>query len=313
MKIVEVQHNTKLHGMALAIMGPLLWGFSGIVAQYLFGNYQMSPQWLVCLRMLGAGALLVLFGALTTGHKVLDAWRKPASMRGLIIFSLIGMLPAQLTYFMAIQHSNAATATILQFLSPALIIVFLAVHSHRLPSRINTISVILAILGTALLVTGGNFSKLNIAPAGLIWGLLTALSTAIYTLYPRKLLKEFGAVAIVGWSMLLGGLVFLPTALRYPLPQLDVKGVALVSFVVLFGTLFAYLFVLQSLRFIAPTITSLLGAFEPLTSTLLTVLFFHIAFGLPELAGTVLILGTTILQAAYANTQTRNRSQNLRS
>lgn len=300
MKMVQLQNNYKVRGMALAIAGPLLWGFSGIAAQYLFGNYHMSPYWLVCIRMLGAGALLLLFGAVTMGKQTFTVWQHKRSARDLLIFSLFGMLPAQLTYFMAIQYSNAATATILQFLSPALIILYLALSARKFPERVNVISVVLAIFGTSLLVTGGHFNQLNIAPAGLIWGLLAALSTAIYTIFPRKLLKEFGAIPVVGWSMLLGGLAFLPLALKQTSPQLDFKGIMIVGFVVLFGTLFAYLFVLQSLRFIAPTMTSLLGAFEPLTSTVLTVLFFHIAFGLPEFLGTLCILATTILQAIFS-------------
>ena len=95
--------------------------------------------------------------------------------------------------------------------------------------------------------------------------------------------------------MLLGGCGFLPFALRQP-AHLNLRD-ATVAFVVVFGTLFAYLFILQSLRFIAPTVTSLLGAFEPLTSTILTVLIFQVQFGWPEAVGTLLILATTGLQA----------------
>lgn len=303
---LQVQNNDKMKGMLLAIAGPLLWGFSGIAAQYLFSNYHVSPYWLVCLRMLGAGLLLVIFGAITTKRQVFSVWQRPKTATKLIIFSLIGMMPAQLTYFMAIHYSNAATATILQFLSPVVIILFLAFQQRMLPNGANVLSVVLALIGTSLLVTGGHFNQLSIAPGGLAWGLMAAISTAIYTLYPRKLLRTFGSVAIVGWSMLLGGLVTTPLAMLHPATNLDFKAILIVGFVIVFGTLFAYLFVLQSLRFIVPTMTSLLGAFEPLTSTFLTVLFFHIAFGLPELLGTMFIIATTVIQAVFSNRSARH-------
>lgn len=298
---LEIQNDNKIKGMTLAIAGPLLWGFSGIAAQYLFANYNVSPYWLVCLRMLGAGILLLIFGLIVSGRQLFDVWREPRQVIRLIIFSLIGMLPAQLTYFMAIHYSNAATATILQFLSPVVIVIYLALRQRQMPTRVNMMSVVLALVGTSLLVTGGHFNELNIAPAGLVWGLLAAVSTAIYTLYPRPLLRQYGSVSIVGWSMLLGGAATLPLAVQHPATQMDLRGLLIVSFVIVFGTLFAYLFVLQSLRFIAPTMTSLLGAFEPMTSTLLTVLFFNVAFGLPELAGIILIIATTVIQAIFAN------------
>ncbi len=289
--------NMRLHGIVLAIAGPLLWGFSGIAAQALFTTYQMSPQWLVCIRMIGAGILLILFGYATEPHAMNAPWRQPRSASALLVFSFIGMLPAQLTYFMAIKHSNAATATILQFLSPVLIIVYLAIRYWHRPRKTDVVSVILALVGTYLLVTHGQLNQLSISTTGFVWGLLTALSTAIYTLFPRHLLRKFGAVPIVGWAMLLGGVSFLLFLRGKSLPVLDFRGILIVAFVIIFGTLFAYLFVLQSLRFIAPTMTSLLGAFEPLTSTILTVLIFQIQFGWPELIGTILIIMTTGLQA----------------
>jgi len=54
---MEKSSNLRQRGIILAIAGPLLWGFSGIAAQYLFTVDQVSPQWLVGIRMLGAGVL----------------------------------------------------------------------------------------------------------------------------------------------------------------------------------------------------------------------------------------------------------------
>ncbi|MFD0898420.1 EamA family transporter [Loigolactobacillus binensis] len=295
-KIVD-SRNLRLRGIGLAIAGPLLWGFSGIAAQALFTSYQVAPQWLVCVRMIGAGILLLLFGFVTRPKVMRTLWQQPRAIGALVIFSFSGMLPAQLTYFMAIKYSNAATATILQFLSPVLIIIYLALRHWRMPRKVDIFSLVLALVGTSLLVTHGQLDRLSISHVGFFWGLLTALSTAVYTIFPRQLLREFGAIAVVGWAMLLGGCGLLPFLHGTPTPVLNFQSILLLVFVLVFGTLFAYLFVLQSLRFIAPTMTSLLGAFEPLTATILAVLIFQIRFGWPELLGTLLILGTTGLQA----------------
>ena len=297
--MLQIKNNTKLKGMSLAIAGPLLWGFSGIVAQFLFTTYQLSPKWLVCVRMFGAGLLLLIFGYGTIGRQIFNPWRQRATALKLVLFSFLGMLPAQLTYFMAIHYSNAATATVLQFLSPVLIILYLALTQWRLPRIADLIAIFCALSGTFLLVTGGHFNHLNISVLGLSWGLLTALSTAIYTLAPRRMLTEFGSVTIVGWAMLLGSFGMLPFVSQTPFAQTALNGLGWLAilFVIIFGTLFAYLFVLKSLEYVAPTVTSLLGAFEPLTSTILTVLFFHIAFGLSALIGTALIIATTLIQA----------------
>lgn len=39
-------------GIWLAIIGSLFWGAAGTAAQFLFQNYNVSPQWLVGMRLL---------------------------------------------------------------------------------------------------------------------------------------------------------------------------------------------------------------------------------------------------------------------
>jgi drug/metabolite transporter (DMT)-like permease len=58
------------------------------------------------------------------------------------------------------------------------------------------------------------------------------------------------------------------------------------------------LFFLQSLEFILPTTASVLGAIEPLSATILSVLFLHVSFNWVGLIGALLIVGVTFLQFA---------------
>ena len=53
----------------------------------------------------------------------------------LLIFAIFGVMAVQLTYFVAIDKSNAPTATILQYLFPVLIVLFSAVRSRKAPSK----------------------------------------------------------------------------------------------------------------------------------------------------------------------------------
>ncbi|MFP7482507.1 EamA family transporter, partial [Weissella paramesenteroides] len=91
----------------------------------------------------------------------------------LLIFSFIGMLPSQLAYFMAIKYGNAATGTILQFLGPIFILLFLIIRWHLKPSRTDILSVLLAFLGTFLLVTQGNITQLALSISAIVWGILS--------------------------------------------------------------------------------------------------------------------------------------------
>lgn len=88
----------------------------------------------------------------------------------LVIFAFLGNFNSQLTYMLAVQTSNASTATIIQYLSPVLIILWLAFRNREWPRRIDVISIIFALVGTFLLVTGGRLDALTITPNALMWG-----------------------------------------------------------------------------------------------------------------------------------------------
>ncbi|MDV0430365.1 EamA family transporter [Lactiplantibacillus sp. DA1] len=288
----------KTVGLLLASVGPFLWGSSGTVAQHLFDTTVISPLWLVAVRMLVSGGLLILYG-LGRRLPVMAVFHDSRATVRLIVFSLFGMAGVQLTYFMAISTGNAAMAAILQFLSPVMIIIFITATTWQLPSKVDVISVISAIIGTILIVTEGRTHSLALPVIAIIWGLLAAVGATIYTLMPTKLLTRYGATPIVGWSMLIGGfLVLIGTGAWRHSPQLTWAAWGQVSFVVIFGTMLAYLFFLQSLEFILPTTASVLGAIEPLAATILSVFFLHVHFNWVGLIGAMMIVGVTILQFA---------------
>lgn len=58
-----------------------------------------------------------------------------------------------------------------------------------------------------------------------------------------------------------------------------ISTVTLLIFVIIFGTMFAFWFYLDSLRYLKPKKTSLLGSLEPLSAVVTSVLLLQIPFG----------------------------------
>ncbi|MCI1224275.1 EamA family transporter [Bifidobacterium sp.] len=280
----------------MASFGPFLWGSSGTVAQHLFEHAGVSVSWLTAVRMTFTGIVLLLLAACLHDN-IWSIFADRRSAARLLLFTVFGMTGVQLSYFMAISTGNAATATILQYLSPVMIILLLSLRNLRLPRKLDAISVIVAVAGTTLIVTQGRTDTLAVPPAGIIWGLLAAAGAVAYTLLPRELLLRYGALPVVGWSMLIGGLitqaVFRPWAQRV---QLDVPGAIEVAFVVVFGTAMAYLLYLQSLKYIEATTASILGAIEPLTAAILGFIFMGTSANQYSVIGMVMVIAVTFIQ-----------------
>ena len=293
--------NQKLKGVSFAVIGAIFWGASGIFTQTLFTDAGVKPLWLVGIRLFFAGLLLLLWSGVQEPRMFLAIWKNRHDAILMIVFAFLGMVPSQLTYFLAINAGNAATATILQFLGPVFILLYVAFATHQMPRRIDFVSITLALIGTYLLVTRGHLTGLSLAPAAVFWGIMAGVSQALYTLLPRTLLAKYDARAVTGWSMLLGSLPFLPQYVLHPNPLLTLPDFGAIAFVIVFGTMFAYLLVLGSLNYISPVATGMLSAFEPLTATTLAVTRLHIAFGPAEWLGGILIILNTLLQALPFN------------
>lgn len=120
-------------GILLVLTAAISWGVSGSVAQFLFTQKQFTTGWLVCVRLLTSGAILLLYLGLTKNPDIWNIWKRRASVINILIFGLLGMAGVQFTYFAAIETSNAATATLLQYLAPVLIILYTAFNRKAIP------------------------------------------------------------------------------------------------------------------------------------------------------------------------------------
>ncbi|HZG70946.1 MAG TPA: EamA family transporter [Chondromyces sp.] len=289
--------SSRNKGIGLVLIGAALWGVSGTVAQYLFQKQGFSPEWLTVVRLLLSGSILLGLAYMKEKKQIWGIWRNKDDRLSILLFGTLGMLAVQYTYFAAIKHGNAATATVLQYLAPALITCYVAIRSKCFPPKIVTVSVLIAILGTFLLVTGGRIHSLSISGWAVFWGVASAFALAFYTLQPKKLLSEWGSMIVVGWGMLIGGVFF---SLIHPPWEFEgdwsLSSLFAVAFVIIFGTIIAFYFYLESTKYITASEVSLLASVEPLSATFISVVWLEVTFGGAEWLGTLCIVGTiTIL------------------
>ena len=283
--------SNRLKGIILAVGGSILWGGSGVAAQFLLQDRGMTADYLTAIRTITAGLILLLIDRFVYSNNITNIWRDKASRYRLLFFGICGMMAVQYTYFAAIAYSNAPTGTIIQYLMPVVILLWIALRERKLPQPGQVFCAILAILGTALLVTHGSLTTLSISEKALFWGILSALAAACYTVSPRWLLMRWPSAQVVGWAMLIGGaaisLIYPP--LSYP-GTLDRDAILSLAYICILGTAIAFWAYVSSTKYILPQEASILNAMEPLASIVFSVLLLDVLFQLPEIAGTILII-----------------------
>ncbi|WP_458414680.1 DMT family transporter [Schinkia sp. CFF1] len=286
-------------GLFLVIIGAILWGISGTVAKKLF-QQAIDVNWLVTTRLLIAGVLLLAVQFFVKDRsQIVGVWKNRRIAFQLIFFGLLGMLSVQYTYMASIKHGNAAVATLLQYLAPVMIIVYLIFRKQTALTRRDLMAVSLALVGCFFLLTNGSISQVYVPTLAIVWGVLSALALAFYTLYAVPLLKQYDSLVIVGWAMIIGGVGL---NMIHPLWQIDFKSLTLETyfylvFVIVFGTMLAFWFYIESLQSLSPKETSLLGSLEPLAAVLTTVFWLKEPFGFFQWLGTACIIGLILLLA----------------
>lgn len=240
-------------GFLFASLGSIGWGISGVCSQYLFTKYDLRAAWLTAVRMLLSGLVLLLLVFRKEKMRTFAIWKNRKDVGQLLAFALFGLLMCQYTFLGAIKYSNSATATVLQSLNVIFMAVIVAIQSRTRIGIQQTLAILLSLVGTFLIATKGNPTRMQLSAAGLVLGLLAAAGVVIYTLLSRPIISDWGNLSVTGWGMLIGGLVLFLGTRAWILPaNLDSAAWLMITVIVLIGTAVGFSAFLEGVRYIGP-------------------------------------------------------------
>ena len=301
-----MNHTTKrLKGIIMIIIGSMLWGATGPMMEWVLSSSYMSVSFMLTIRLLLAGFLILCF-LVVTKRDIYAIWKQPYWWIKLVIFSVFGMLGVQYTFVAAIHASNAVLATLLQFLAPIFVVLYVSFSQKMFPPRYQIFGILGTLIGLFLLLTNGSISNLLVSPVALLWGLGVGLTSAFYTLYPTSVMNEWGVLVVIGWSMLIGGLL-----LGFSKGFWEFKQYALLTesdtnlmllAIIFFGTI-AFILFLGSMKYISPVETSILSSFEPLTAMFISVIWLGSVLAGVQIIGIILMILCVVWLSIEGNRQ----------
>ena len=289
-------------GAVCTLAGAVLWGFSGACIQQLTSMYDAQPLFITMMRTLGAGVIIVAWLAVRRRDVLARMLRDRTALARLVFFGCAGLFMCQVTYAIVIDYTNGGTATALQGLNVAFIVVATAIIRRALPRRFEVAGMCTALIATVLIATKGDLGVLVIPLPGLIWGIISAGTVAVYTMYPRRLFDQFGSLPVTGVGMLIagvfsavlfasGGLWGMPPEV----PALDAYGLAVLAGTVFLGSAAAFGLFLYGVSIVGSVKGSQLGAIEPVSATLFSWLWLGTSFTWADWLGLALMVTTVFL------------------
>ncbi len=262
-------------GMMESLAGASMWGVSSVAANLLFSITTIPYLALLFVRVIFSSLILFIF---------IKPRIKIGGLLGISIFGIIGLFGSQLTYLAAIYYSNAATATVLQYLFMPMVVIYDLLRRNRKVSFVLIISIIFSFAGLILLTI--NFSLIGsvlvVSPTALFFGLMAAVSAAFYTIYARPLIKKQGFEATISLGFLMACIpatfVGLYPSIEYfralsAQPAGSILIIAgLIAFIILIGTAGAYYLYVKSIKHISSSDASITASMEPISAAIFSLL-----------------------------------------
>jgi len=270
----------KLRGEIYLILGATLFAFNGVVAKVVLAE-GLSPWRLTQARSGGAFLILIIFFLLFKRHE-LRATRQ--EIPWLIAFGVVAVVLVQALYFVAIGRIYLGTALLIEFTAPIWILLFMRFVLKKQVDRLLWLALALAFSG--LMVVTQVWKGLTLDGIGLLAAFLDSIALAGYFLIAEKLGKTKTGAVMTVWGFGIGTLIM--------------------AFMMVFGTLLPYLFVIAGLRILSASTASIIGILEPVLASLFAWWFLSEVLNNIQLAGAIVVV-----VGIYLANRARDRSPHL--
>jgi drug/metabolite transporter (DMT)-like permease len=288
----------------IALIATILWSTTGILISYLSKTYALPSLVLAFWR-----DLFVSFG-MFVGLLIFSRARfhMDRAHWGFIVFYGLTLAVFNSMWTFSVQYNGAAVATVLAFSSPAFTALLSRIVFKEQFSRIKVFSIVLSIIGTTLVSGAYDPSRWQLNPAGIIFGLLTGLFFAIYNLEGKTasdkhidswtaLLYSFSvascflfifnlSVNTLSKEILFANFMWLGNS---------IPGWSILFFLAVAPTLGGFGLYTLSMRYLSPTVASLIATLEPALTAIWAYLFLREVLVGPQLIGSLLLFTGVIL------------------
>lgn len=280
-----------MKGIGWAALASVMWGISGTVLQLISQNLAIPATWMLSTRTLITGVILLAISFCIYGKRTFDVFKTKETAISVVTYAIFGLMLNLLTFYYAVQTGNASAATILQYLSPLFIVLGDIFILRERPLRSDIIAFVLAMIGIVMCVTRGNLHSLSLPVVSLLWGLGSGITAAFYVVLPKRAVAKNPPLVVLGWGTMIAGVLFnLYRPMWVNPPHISTTLVLSVGTVILFGTILPFGLLLHATNFAPSDVVSIMDALQPIVTSVLSVIFFHLFMNWVEIIGIILVL-----------------------
>lgn len=300
----ETTHPIAWKGYALALLAAACWATGGLSAKWLFSPLDAStalwpvpPPGITVDPVVLAGARALVATLCLIAYMSLARRRELAVTRSqipfLALFGVVGLAGVHVTYFQAISYTNVATAILLEYLAPVIVLIVSVLFLGERFSWALPAGVALSIAGCALVVGAIGGQGVEVSAPGIAWGLAAAVFFAAYSLMGKFASSRFTPWTLLTWGLVFASafwLIYLGGPARVLALLTEPAGLAVVVYMAVFATIVPFAAFLTALHHIDATKAVVTSTIEPVIAGLAAYWLFGESFTVVQLLGGVLVI-----------------------
>lgn len=268
-----------------------MWALNGTFARALLDDHLPALR-LAQLRSLASWAILLAALALTRR----DLLRIRREDLGRLAFLGVGGLAlVHATYFLAIGRLDIGVALVIQYLGPLLVLLWLRfAHGRQLPRALWG-AVALSVVGCFFVLEP--YGATHLDGLGVLAAFGAAVTFAVYLVAGERAGHRYPPVTTLVWAFGFASLFWAVVQPLWGFPIGDLgslRHAALAAGVVLIGTLFPFLLMIEALRHIPAARAAVVATLEPVLAAALAWVILGQALDAVQIGGGLLVVAAVI-------------------
>lgn len=292
---------SRARGYLFILGAAFFWGISATVAKYLITR-QFDTLLIVQMRIT-LSCLILVPAFLVVRPRLLRV--APRDLPDLALLGILGVAGSNFTYYFAIQETNVATAILMQYLAPVLVLAWAAATGEERFTPLKAGAAAVSLGGCFLAIAGDDLGVLRLSGWGLVAGIGAAVCWAFTNVQVRRMVKKYSVWTCLAWSFLFATLFWLfinsPAEIAAAGHGTETWSVLLLFAVI--SVLIPHSLYYNGVRHLTPARAIITATIEPVLAITTAALF------VGEVPGAMRVVGAALVLGAIALLQVRHESE----
>jgi drug/metabolite transporter (DMT)-like permease len=281
-------------GIVFLVLAVAFWGSSASLAKYLFIT-RYDP--LIISQTRSSLSFLLLAAYFGISDRSVFLFR-PADFFKFVLIGVIGVACTNFTYYFTVNESTVATAILIQNLAPVVVMIYaVAISKEEELNGIRVISLVLAVAGCYLAVSGGTLADIRLSGWAIVTGPASMLSYAFMLIASKHVLRRYSV-----WTMLVNALGFATIFWLVVNPPwaIAAKGYgpedwAVFLLFAVVSILIPYIFFTKGLKLLEATTAGIVTTLEPIIAIIVAYVALGEALDVIQMVGALAVVSAVLL------------------